>query len=209
MHLLFILIGIAPLAVHAVASESPTVELEELLERFKQMPGLEARFREEKQIALLAAPLISEGVLHFAPPARLARHTLTPEKSSLLFDGRTLSFGDGRMRQEVDLEANPVARDYVNSFLLILEGDREALLRSWRIELSGRAEAWEMTLRPLSEQVRKTIREMILGGSGAVVQRMKIVETTDDETVTTFSHVNTARRYSQAEIDRLFRIPPR
>jgi len=209
MHLLFILIGIAPLAVHAVASEPPTVELEELLERFKQMPGLEARFREEKQIALLAAPLISEGVLHFAPPARLARHTLTPEKSSLLFDGRTLSFGDGRMREEVDLEANPVARDYVNSFLLILEGDREALLRSWRIELSGRAEAWNMTLRPLSEQIRKTMREMILQGSGTVVQRMKIVETTGDETVTTFSHVNPARRYSQAEIDRLFRIPPR
>ncbi len=203
-----ILAGLAQVAGLGVASETPPLTLGALLERFKQMPGLEARFREEKRIALLATPLISEGVLYFVPPARLARHTLAPEKSSILIDGRTLSFGDEQGREEVDLDANPAVRDYVDSFRLILDGDREALVEKWRIKVSGQAESWEITLQPMSEPVKKSIREMILRGKGSVIQWMKIVETTGDETVTSFSQVDPTRRFSQKEIDRLFRIPP-
>jgi hypothetical protein len=156
----------------------------------------------------LAAPLVSEGMLYFAPPGRLARHTLVPEKSSILIDGRTLSFGDEQGREEVDLAANPAVEDYVDSFRMILDGEREALVKKWRIEVSGQAKTWEITLQPMSEPIKKTIREMILRGTGAVIQWMKIVETTGDETVTSFSEVHPTRRFSQAEIDRLFRIPP-
>jgi hypothetical protein len=200
--------ALAQVAGLVIASEPHPLTLDALLERFKQMPGLEARFREEKRIALLAAPLISEGMLYFAPPARLARHTLEPARSSILIDGRTLSFGDEQTHEEVDLEANPAVRDYVDSFLMILDGDQEALVKKWRIGISGEAETWQMTLLPLSEPVKKTIRDMTFRGKGAVIQWMKIVETTGDETVTVFSQVNPTRRYSQMEIDRLFRIPP-
>jgi hypothetical protein len=203
-----ILAALAQLTSLVVASDPHSLTLDSLLGRFRQMPGLEAHFREEKRISLLAVPLVSEGMLYFAPPARLARHTLAPEKSSILIDGRTLSFGDEQGREEVDLDANPVVRDYVDSFRMILDGNREALVEKWRIKVSGQAESWEITLQPMSELVKKSIREMILRGRGAVIQWMKIVETTGDETVTSFSQVDPTRRFSQKEIDRLFRIPP-
>jgi hypothetical protein len=190
------------------ASEPQPLTLDALLEKFKQMPGLEAHFREEKRITLLAAPLVSEGLLYFAPPARLARHTFGPEKSIFLIDGRTLSFGDEQTREEVDLDANPAVRDHVDSLLMILAGDRDSIVRKWRIEISGQVESWEITLQPTSEPLKKTIREMTLRGKGVVVQWMRVVETTGDETVTRFSQVNPTRRFSQAEADRLFRIPP-
>src|SRR5689334_3239312 len=44
-----------------------------LLRAFSGMPGLEARFREEKRIALLARPLTSEGRLFFTHPGLLLR----------------------------------------------------------------------------------------------------------------------------------------
>jgi len=205
---LVILVQITLLGVPAVASEPAPVTLHALLEEFNRMPGLEAGFREEKRIALLAAPLVSEGTLHFAPPARLARHTRTPESSSVLIDGRRLIFGDARAREEIDLDTNPIVRDYVNSFLLILKGDQVTLARTWRIDLSGDAGKWTMTLSPITEPIRTTIREMILEGSGTILKWVKVVETTGDETITTFSEVNPARRYSPDEVDRIFRIPP-
>jgi len=208
--LLLVLGLMAPQAAGVPAAPGPpALTLDALLEKFRRMPGLEARFREERRIALLAAPLVTEGTIHFAPPARLARHTSGPALSSVVVDGRRLSFGDAATREDLDLDANPVLRDYVNSFLQILEGDREGLVSSWRIEIAGRDEQWEMKLQPLSEPVRRTIREMTLKGGGTVVRWMKIAETTGDETVTEFFEVNPSRRYTQDEIDRLFRIQPR
>ncbi len=203
--ILAILAGLAPFAA-TPGHASWTID--DLLEKFRGMPGLEARFREEKTISLLAVPLISEGTLHFAPPARLVRHTVTPSRSTLLIDTDRLMFGDGSDREEIDLGTNPVVRDYVASFLLLLEGDREALAGVWRMELTGEREKWQLTLHPISESIAQSIHEMTLRGRGAVIDWMKITETTGDESVTTFSEVNPERRYEPAEIDRIFRIPP-
>lgn len=192
----------------AAAPDSQPWSVEALLKSFRQIPGLEAHFREEKTIAILAAPIVSEGTIHFAPPARLARHTIVPDESSLLIDGRTFSFGNGSTQEQIDLEANPVVREYVSSFLHILGGDSETLGRIWSLKLEGRAEEWELTLRPMSESIRKTIREMVLRGRGITIEWMKIVESTGDESVTTFTDINHKRRYSLIEIERIFKIPP-
>ena len=185
----------------------PALTIEALLDSFRKMPGLEARFREEKTISLLALPLVSEGTLHFAPPARLVRHTLGPDRTTLLINGDTLSFGDESDQERIDLEANPAVRDHVVSFLRLLEGDREALDRLWRMELTGRADAWQVTLHPISESIRRTIHRMFFEGRGSRIDRMTIVETTGDESVTTFSEINPERSYSPAELERIFRIP--
>lgn len=204
----FGIVASGAMLAYAVAPDSQPWSVEALLKSFKQIPGLEARFREVKTFAILAVPLVSEGTLHFAPPARLARHTIVPDESSLLIDGRTLSFGDGSTQERIDLEANPVVREYVNSFLQILEGDSETLGRIWSLQLEGGVEEWEMTLRPTSESLRKTIREMVLRGRGITIEWMKIVESTGDESVTTFTDINPKRRYSSIEIERIFKIPP-
>ena len=204
----FSIIASGAMLTFATVPDSQLWSIETLLESFKQMPGLEAHFREEKTIAILAVPIVSEGTLHFAPPARMARHTIAPDESSLLLDGRTLSFGDGSTQEQIDLEANPVVREYVNSFLQILEGDSETLERIWSLKLMGRVEEWEMILQPKSESIRKTILEMVLRGHGITIEWMKIVESTGDESVTTFTDVNPKRRYSPIEIERIFKIPP-
>ena len=46
----------------AAAQESPALELDELMERMATARGVAARFRERKEIALLAVPLETRGV---------------------------------------------------------------------------------------------------------------------------------------------------
>jgi outer membrane lipoprotein-sorting protein len=195
-------------AGHAAAPASATAPtIESLLADFHKLPGLSAKFREEKTIALLAAPLVSEGTIDFAPPARLARRITSPSESTVLVDGATLSFWDGKSVEHIDLDTNPMVRLYVDSFVHLLDGDMKSLSASWKIDLVPAKSGWEIVLVPTAAPIAKTIREMRLRGHGTILEWMKLVETTGDETVTTFSDVNTARHYSDADLKRIFTLP--
>jgi hypothetical protein len=178
--------------------------------RLRAIPGMSASFREEKHIALLAKPLVSEGTVHYAPPGRLVRHTHAPSTSTVLLSQGTLRFGDGTTQETVDLAANPPLRAFVESFLHLLSGDRAALERAFAIELRpGAGAAWEMTLRPKSAPLDKVIRRMTFAGDGVGLTRMRILEASGDEALTTFTAVDTQRRYTPAEIEQVFRLPRR
>jgi hypothetical protein len=58
--------------------------------------------------------------------------------------------------------------------------------------------------------MRRVLRRVTVRGRGAVIERMAILEVSGDETVTTFSDVDTSRRYTDAEARRIFTVrPPR
>jgi hypothetical protein len=188
------------------AAAAPT--LASLLARFRASPGMSARFREEKRIALLAKPLVSEGTVHYAPPGRLARHTLTPSVSSVLLEEGTLRFGDGASEERVDLAARPALRAFVESFLQLLAGDRAALERTFVIELrASDSDRWDIVLKPKAAPLARAIRHMTFTGDAVGITRMQVVEASGDEAITTFSEVDARRRYTPAEIQKVFRLP--
>jgi outer membrane lipoprotein-sorting protein len=204
----------AALAAVALAGAAPAAQpeakeptsLEELLARFRALPGLEARFHEVKKLALLKAPLISEGTVHFAPPDRLARHTTRPAASALVVDAQQVRFGDAEGSQSIPLEGNPVVRLFVDAFLKVLAGDRGALERMFSIELQAAAGGWAMALQPRVAPMTEVIERIVFEGRGAVMSRMVIREKGGDETVTTFSAVDVERRYTTEEQARVFSV---
>jgi hypothetical protein len=197
----------APPAAPAKASAGP--KLDDLLAQWKRSPGLYARFRDEKHLAMLDAPLVSEGTIHFAPPARLARRTETPVPSVLVIDGNKLSFGDAQGRESMDLGANPVARLFVDSFIKLLEGDRVGLEKMFRVDLARAGAGWRMTLIPRVAPMDKVIKELVIvgTGAGAALSEMDVRETSGDWTHTVFTAVDLNRKYTPAEIERFFRPP--
>ncbi|MFO0624614.1 MAG: outer membrane lipoprotein carrier protein LolA [Polyangiales bacterium] len=106
----------------APASPAPAITLDEVLRRFRAVPGISARFRESRQLQLLAAPLVSEGTLHYAPPGRLARRTEQPEPAVALLEGNRLRFRDASGEQSLDLDAMPAARQFLESFTALVAG---------------------------------------------------------------------------------------
>ena len=127
--------GISAQAAPAAARTNDD-ELTTLLARFAKSPGIFARFREEKHIAMLQAPLVNEGTIHFAPPGRLARHTTRPIASTLLIADNHVQFSDGTNGDSVDLGTNPVARAFVESFVMLLAGDRAGLERYFTLRFA-------------------------------------------------------------------------
>ncbi|MBL9100120.1 MAG: outer membrane lipoprotein carrier protein LolA [Myxococcales bacterium] len=203
----------APVAAPAATAAAPT--LETILTRFAAMTGLSARFREEKRMALLAAPLVNEGTLYFAPKARLARHITAPAPATVLIDEGSLRYADAGGSEALQLDANPVLRLFVDSFVKIFAGDRAALDRMYTMELAilpagaDGVPRWSLKLRPRIAPMTQVIDRLELVGRDVVLETMTVVEVGGDETITTFSEVDANRRFTPEESSRLFSLPPR
>ena len=192
--------------VQAQEPAAKTWTIETLLAGFAAMPGLQAEFREEKSMALLAEPLINEGSLHFAG-GKLARHVTKPVASSVLITDGLLEFGDSSGKESIDLDANPVVRLFVDSFVHIFAGDRAALEQLYAIQFSPNEDGtWILVLRPRMSPIDKVIDRVILEGKDLAVAKMRILEIGGDETLTIFSKVDTAKKYSARELADVFRV---
>lgn len=193
----------------AIAPPAP-LDLPRLLQAFAQSPGLSARFIEKKQLALLAAPLESAGMLYFSPVAGLARQVERPERSILVVDSKQVRMFDGTRWEIIDLAGKPVVRMFVESFLRILQGDLPALRLMYAIELQREASTphkWTLVLRPRLDPMNKLIDRLELRGERLILAQLKIVEVGGDETQTQFSEVQPTRVFSDAERTRFFPAP--
>jgi outer membrane lipoprotein-sorting protein len=182
--------------------------LDTLLANLAKSPGLFAKFHEERSIALLVAPLKSDGTLHFARKHGLARHTLSPSKQSVLLADDTLSFWDGKRTETVQLRSAPGLRAFADGFRMILGADRKGLEKNFRLRLEGAPEAaWTLQLAPIDAQLAKMVRGIEVTGQGIVLQKLVVRETNGDTTTTTFHDVDTAKTYTPDEAARVFRLP--
>ena len=146
--------GAAAWAVTALARPSSaggeTAGLDVLFAAFSKSPGLSAKFHEEKQIALLVAPLKSDGTVHFDRKRGLARHTLSPSKRSVLLEGGTLTVWDGTRTEIIHLSSQPSLRAFAEAFAMLLAADRAGLERAFQLEFMGDPRAsWRLRLAPL------------------------------------------------------------
>ena len=178
-----------------------------LLQQFGKMPGLSANFREEKRMALLAAPLINEGTIHFAQ-GKLVRHTLKPTVSSVLVSEGKLQFFDGTITKSLDVDSHPLLRHYVATFAMIFGGDYTGLAKNYRIQVSEEQSLWTMIFEPRHPKVAKIISKIVLKGRELMLAEMSIVEVSGDVTFTRFSTVRVDRSYTSKEMQQIFRVGP-
>jgi outer membrane lipoprotein-sorting protein len=181
--------------------------LEALMQGMSGAPGVEARFREQKQLALLSEPLESRGTLYFVPPDRLSRETSEPSQTRLVIDGDRFFFRDAAGAQTMDLSASPIAREYVSNFIVLFNGDLEALRRRYDPAFDADANGWTLVLRPRAGRLREFIERVTLVGRGRALERMELVEAGGDRTTTWFEAVRTDRAFSPEELARIFAEP--
>jgi outer membrane lipoprotein-sorting protein len=198
-------------ALLGAGAESPalpsgSLTLEALMQRMASTTGVRAEFREEKILALLEAPLVSEGTLYFVPPARMARITSSPGPSALVIDGGTLSYTDEAGASDVELSGNPVARSVAENFVVLFAGDLAALRERYEVGFGAEGTRWRMQLTPKASPLSQFIASVELRGDGPEMQEMVIREADGDRTITRFRRVETDTRFTPEELDRLF--PP-
>jgi len=196
------------------AAEAPAVPqrdeltLETLMHRLATTSGVRAEFHEVKQIALLERPLESVGTLYFVPPRRVAHYTSKPLRSAFVVDGSRLSFRDETGGESVDLSANPIARTVVEHFVVLFNGDLEALRVRYGVAFEAQGPRWKLELVPRDSNVTAVVARVELQGHEAALDQMVLLEAGGDRTVTTFHDVRTDVQFSEAELARIFSLDP-
>ncbi|MFZ1863861.1 MAG: outer membrane lipoprotein carrier protein LolA [Polyangiales bacterium] len=194
-------------AISNAQSTKPPVDLDSLFSAFAQMEGLEAQFLEEKRLALLKAPLVSRGRLYFMRPGYLLRQIETPQPSTVLITPTTLTLEDGNTEETIDLTARSDVRSFVGSFVSLLAGDKGALTKVYRIELTWTGPGrWRMELAPKAAPLSDLITKVWVTGSQLSVVEVHVFDTSGDETITRMLNVIPERQFNTSERKVLFGI---
>lgn len=193
-------------ALPSARASTVPARLRELLGAFRKCPGLEARFSEEKTIALLAAPLKSSGKVYFYPPKSLARIVEKPRRSHLVLKGAKIIVREDKDRREIDFSDKPALRGLIGSLLHILTGDEERLAADYHVHFEEDSAGWRLELKPKPESLRKLVSGLSFSGRELKLLDLRVKEASGDETVTRFSEVNEKRTFSAAEIKEYFEI---
>lgn len=192
------------IAVHAEEPrEAAAFGLAELMDGMASTAGVMAEFRERKQIALLEKPLASSGKIYFVPPNRLVRFTLEPESSALIIDGEKLRFQQGD-REEFDLSGNPMARIFIENFIVLFNGDLPKLRDLYRTNFDAEGENWTLILEPRRSPLRGLVKEIALRGDRTGVREMVMQNTDGDRTSTTLDVISTDYHFTDDQLEDLF-----
>jgi outer membrane lipoprotein-sorting protein len=189
------------------AAEPRTPSLEALMAGMAETSGVWARFVERKEVALLSEPIETRGTLVFVPPDRLRRSTAEPSRSELVIAGERFAFRDAAGADAVDLSASPLARQFVENFIVLFNGDLAKLRERYEPEFAATGAQWSLTLRPRRRPLSDLIERITLVGAGPLLRSMEMLEQDGDRTTTRFSDVEVDRHFTPAELEQLFALP--
>lgn len=183
-------------------------DLSALLLGMRSASGVVAHFTETKELALLTAPLEATGVVYFVPPARLVRVISSPGRSRLVVDGDQVRFEDEGVHRALDLSSSPIARQMIDSFVVLFNGDEKRLKELYTADYQAGVGTWSLHLVPRSMPLSRMISAFHLFGTGARIDRIESVEPDGDRTVTRFGETDVDHRFSAEDVARLFAAPP-
>lgn len=191
----------------SVARAQTAGSVDALLTRMASIQSFECSFHEEKRIALLSSPIVTDGTIHYVRPGRMARRVTTPSTQIVLIEGTSLRMWDGSHEERIDLAEQPVVRSFVDSVISLLSGDRAALERSYTLSMTSSSAGHVLTLTPRAAPLSQFVSRIQFTLSPTYdLTRMEMSEVSGDVTVTTFTAVNDHRAYSPSELTRFFSL---
>ena len=173
-----------------------------------QSGGVEARFRESRQLTILREPIESTGMLYFAPPDWLARHVTQPGVAKVIVRENRVAFQDESGTQTLDLGSSEVARAMVGNVMVLMRGDLTSLRSQYDVDFGVDDDLWSLELEPRDRVVLQLIERLRVVGRHNELVRMESIETSGDITTTEFVDVKTGIEFSPERIREIFSIQP-
>ena len=169
-------------ALSAASARDSEAQLIELMRRLAEAPERRATFREEKRLAAVEGPLLSNGTLTYRRPGYLEKLTLFPQRERLVVDGDRLVITPGEEAPRVvDLRGQPELRALVDAIRAPILGDLATLRRGFEITLEAAPPGWRLLLTPRDPAVARVVRAVRVGIAGLEIVSIQVVEGSGDE----------------------------
>jgi hypothetical protein len=167
------------------------VSLDQLMEAFRTVRHVEARYVERRTLHALRTPIETRGTLRFDAPGHLEK-TSDPTAADappggarsdgarsdgagdrMTIDGNrlTIDHAGGSAPIVVMLNEHPEIGVLIESIRATLSGDGEALRRIFDISLAGTINGWQIVLQPHDPERREILQWMrISGDAGRITE---------------------------------------
>ena len=152
-----------------VASTVSALDLPELMKNLSAQKEGRARFVEQKTLSVLSTPIESRGELSFKAPDFLQKKTTQPIQETLTVERDRVILIRGGKEQIIQLDAQPEMRAFIDSLRATLSGDLPTLKKSFLVKLSGPANKWTLSLRPLSANLQRILVEVSIQGRNSEI----------------------------------------
>jgi hypothetical protein len=128
---------------------------------------------------------------------------LKPEPSALIIDGEKLRFQQGN-HVEFDLSGNPMARIFIDNFIVLFNGDLAKLQQLYHADFHAEGENWTLRLEPRGSPLRKMVEEIALRGDRNGIREMVMQSRDGDRTSTTLEVIETDFPFTGDQLEALF-----
>ena len=155
-----------------VMSTVSALDLPELMKNLSAQKEGRARFVEQKTLSILSilsTPIESRGELSFKAPDFLQKKTTQPIQETLTVERDRVILIRGGKEQIIQLDAQPEMRAFIDSLRATLSGDLPTLKKSFLVKLSGSANKWTLSLRPLSANLQRVLVEVSIQGRNSEI----------------------------------------
>nr|WP_238484799.1 outer membrane lipoprotein carrier protein LolA [Rahnella bonaserana] len=156
---MFLVLTIFSVTAHAVT-------LEELQQRFSQVPVLRADFAQQRTISGMAQPLNSSGNLLIAQQQGLWWQQEKPFSLTLLLtEKRMVQVMAGQEPQVVTADNNPQMFQFNSLLSALFHADRKVLEENFSLDFSDLGKgAWKLILTPKVSPLNRLFRRITLNG---------------------------------------------
>ncbi|HTF91212.1 MAG TPA: outer membrane lipoprotein carrier protein LolA [Planctomycetota bacterium] len=190
---------------HSVDVAHPPAAYVAVNKLLRAAKSIRADFAEEKKIKVLKRPLRSSGQIVFSGKLGLYRALKDPFVQELLVTPAGLAQRDEAGKVEkVAVDKQPLAKGFIDAFLLVFTGDDKALGADFELYFDGDESAWTMGFVPKKAPLSKFIATMVVTGKQGAFETLEVREVNGDRTTTRFSKVVTDKELSPDEEKRWF-----
>lgn len=156
---LFLVLTFLSITAHAVT-------LEELQQRFSQVPVLRADFAQQRTISGMAQPLNSSGNLLIAQQQGLWWQQEKPFSLTLLLtEKRMVQIMAGQEPQVVTADNNPQMFQFNSLLSALFHADRKVLEENFALDFKDLGKgAWKLVLTPKVSPLNRLFRSITLNG---------------------------------------------
>jgi outer membrane lipoprotein-sorting protein len=186
----FCLILVLSLCLPVQAANQPSEwSIEQLMQLLSKTQSARASFVETKSIAMLDGPVESSGELFYKAPDHFEKRTLKPKPESMVLDGNTLVLERGKKKRSLQLQNYPEIAAFIESIRGTLAGDRQALERTYQLDLQGSMQQWELLLKPIDSKMQKMVEHIRISGVANVLRTIEITQADGDSSLMTIEQI--------------------
>jgi outer membrane lipoprotein-sorting protein len=183
------LLAAGPAALARPARAQDGFDLVQLMRMLAQVKAGEATFVETRSVVMLDHTLQSSGRLRFEAPDTFVRETLKPRREKVAVVGNSVTMSLGDRTRTVPLDSVPEAAVIMEAIRGTLTGNRDAIERHFKAEVSGTPQRWLLELKPREPRLAELVISVRVTGRQALVREVAVAMADGDRSVMTIEPV--------------------